>query len=169
VKIGILSDTHNHQHNLKHALAAFEERGVSRLIHCGDVTSGEVILLFAGWSISFVLGNMDLNRDELLDAAHLIGAPPPTLSREIEVDGKLIGVTHGHDQSILYRLMISGKYDYVCHGHTHRRRNEPRSAYGVRLINPGALGGSYPQTRSVCVLDVHTAEAEFIEFPDLLS
>ncbi|MBI5961113.1 MAG: YfcE family phosphodiesterase [Chloroflexi bacterium] len=169
MKIGILSDTHNHHHNTQHALAAFEERGVSRLIHCGDVTSAEVILLFAGWNIAFVLGNMDLNRDELIDATRMIGVMPPMISREVEVDGKLIGVTHGHDQSILYRLMISGKYDYVCHGHTHQRRNEQRSAYSVRLINPGALGGSYPETRSVCVLDVHTAEVEFIEFPTLLS
>ena len=63
--------------------------------------------------------------------------------------------------------MMSGNYDYVCHGHTHERRNEYRSAYGVRLINPGSLGGNHPEARSVCVLDLESGSVEFIEFRDL--
>jgi predicted phosphodiesterase len=68
---------------------------------------------------------------------------------------------------VLYRLIISGKYPYVCHGHTHLRRNEFRSAYSVRILNPGSVGGSQRETRSVCILDTAAASAEFIEFPEL--
>jgi len=63
--------------------------------------------------------------------------------------------------------MFSGRFTFICHGHTHERRDEVRSAYGVRLINPGALGGSRPQARSVCILDPASDDLEFIEFPEM--
>lgn len=165
--IGILSDTHNAIHNTSRALAVFRERGITQVIHCGDITSPEIVYLFAGWDVTFVYGNMDLNRAGLGNAAQQIGANRPMLSREVEVAGKLIGVTHGADQAMLYRMFISGKYSYVCHGHTHSRRDEVKSAYSVRIINPGSLGGNQPEARSVCVLDVVNDALEFIEFPDL--
>ncbi len=167
MKIGILSDTHNHRRNTKVALAALRERSVEHLIHCGDLTTPEIVYLFAGWPVTLVLGNMDAARADLQAAARQIGAMPPALSREIEVGGVWIGVTHGHDSSLFYRLMISGKYSYLCSGHTHRRQDEFRRPYSVRLINPGALGGSQPQTRSAAVLDVATGALEFLEFPEL--
>lgn len=167
MKIGILSDTHNHTANTQAALAAFRERGVARLIHCGDITSAQIVLLFAGWDMTFALGNMDRNREELVEATRLIGASPPVLNRRIEVDGKRIGVTHGADSGLLYRMLIGHQYDFVCHGHTHQRRDQYLSEYGVRLINPGALGGIQQQTRSVCILDTETGDVEFIEFPEM--
>ena len=167
MKIGILSDTHNHRHNTEIALATLRERGVEHLIHCGDVTTPEIVYLFAGWPVTVVLGNMDTARADLQAAARQIGAMPPAPSREIEIDGVWIGVTHGHDSSLLHKMMISGKYAYLCCGHTHRRQDEFRRPYSVRLINPGALGGSQPQTRSAAVLDVTTGALEFIEFPEL--
>ena len=167
MKIGILSDTHNFQKNTQDALALLRERAIDTIIHCGDVTSPETVALFAGFDVRFVFGNMDSNRNDLIDAARWIGVMPPQLSREIEVAGKLIAACHGNDHGLLYRLMISGKYSYVCHGHTHERRNEFRSAYSVRIINPGALGGSQPQTRSICILDVENDGVEFVEFPAL--
>jgi len=168
LKVGILSDTHNSQTNTRIALDRFRDLHITRLIHCGDITTPEMLMLFMGWDVSFVLGNMDMHWNSLADAARRIGVPIPQLTKEVEIDGKKFGVTHGADSSLLYGMMMSGKYDYVCHGHTHRRRNELRSAYGVRLINPGALGGSQPESRSVCVVDTTGAEVEFIEFPELV-
>ena len=167
MKIGILSDTHNHRHNTGIALAALRERGVERLIHCGDLTTPDMVYLFAGWTVTFALGNMDMARTDLAAAARQIGAAPPALTREIEVGGVWIGVTHGHDSSLLYSMMISGKYSYLCSGHTHRRRDELPRPYSARLINPGALGGRQSQTRSARVLDVAAGTLEFIELPDV--
>jgi putative phosphoesterase len=167
VTIGILSDTHNSQKNTQTALAVLRERSIHTVIHCGDITTPRIVELFAGFDVRFVFGNMDTNRNDLIDAARWIGAMPPQYNREIEVAGKLIAVCHGHDRGLLYRLMIGGKYAYVCHGHTHERYNELHSAFGLRLINPGALGGSRSQTRSICILDVANDSVEFIEFPEL--
>jgi putative phosphoesterase len=165
--IGVLSDTHNHQKNTQTALAVLREREVHTVIHCGDISTPPIVELFAGFDVRFVFGNTDYNRSDLIDAARWIGALPPQYSREIEVAGKLIAACHGNDRGLLYRLMIGGKYSHVCHGHTHERRDEFRSPYSVRLINPGALGGSQPQTRSICLLDVTNDRVEFVEFPEL--
>jgi hypothetical protein len=167
VKIGILSDTHNHAANTRTALDTLRARGITQVIHCGDITTPEIVFLFAGWDVTFVLGNMDSAWVELGEAANRIGAARPRQSVEFEIAGRQIGVTHGADASLLHRMMMSGRYDYVCHGHTHERRHEVRSAYGVRLINPGALGGNRPQSRSICVLDVEAGQVEFIEFPEM--
>lgn len=167
MKVGILSDTHGNLHNTEKALAILRERGAEKIIHCGDITTSTVVMLFAGWDVTFVFGNMDLNRDELNAAAQSIGAARLQFRRDIEADGVLIGVVHGNDQSVLYAMAISGKYTYVCHGHTHQRRNDFWSPYSVRVINPGALGGSQPQTRSVCLLDTSADTIEFIEFPEM--
>lgn len=168
MKIGIVSDTHNAQKNTESALAVLRERGISTVIHCGDITTPDIVHLFAGFEAAFVFGNMDSDRTVLIDAARRIGVMPPRMSQEIEIAGRLIAACHGNDHSLLFRLMMSGKYSYVCHGHTHERRNEFRGAYSVRLINPGALGGSRPQTRSICILDVIQDDVEFVEFPSLL-
>lgn len=167
MKLGILSDTHNNADNTRVALETFRERGISQLIHCGDITTPEIVHLFAGWQVVFVFGNMDRSHSDLIDAAKRIGVAPPQTGRTLEIGDKQIGVTHGHDPNALFHLMMSGNYDYVLHGHTHERRNEYRSAYGVRLINPGSLGGNRPEARSVCVLDLASGDAEFIEFRDL--
>ena len=168
MKIGILSDTHNYKENTRTALSTFRERGITRLIHCGDITTPEMIALFSGWQVTFVLGNMDtMWSTDLRQAALMTGVQPPRLSAEVEIDGKQIGVTHGADGGLLLRMTMSGKYDYLCRGHTHRRLNEYQTAYGVRLINPGALGGNRPEARSICILDVETGEVEFILFGEM--
>jgi tetratricopeptide (TPR) repeat protein len=67
MRIGILSDTHDHIENTRQALEILRREGVERLFHCGDVTSPEVVALFEGWDVLFVRGNMD--RLELLEPA----------------------------------------------------------------------------------------------------
>ena len=168
MKIGILSDTHNNADNTRLALDTFRAREVERLIHCGDIATPEIVYLFAGWQVTFVLGNVDRDWVALTQAAEAIGAPRPRLSHDVALDnGTVIGVTHGADRDVFYRLLLSDRYTVVCHGHTHERLNEFRPTYNVRVINPGALGGAKSQTRSVCVLDSDTLDVEFIEFPEV--
>lgn len=164
MRIGVLSDTHNNLHNTRLALEALRAAGAERLIHCGDITTPEIVLLFAGWEVAFVLGNNDYDRAGLSAAARSIGARPPQAIQVIHAPQATIAAAHGHHYADVFRLLASRKYTYVCLGHSHRRRDEVRQGYGVRVINPGALGGSKPQTRSVCLLDTATNRVEFIEF-----
>lgn len=165
--IGIMSDTHNNAKNTQVALATFRERGVKKLIHCGDITTPEIVRLFAGWDVTFVFGNMDLSKQTLIETAKGVGVRIPQQWQVVELENMTIAVTHGHQHDVFFRLLTSRKYAVICHGHTHERLNEVRTGYSVRVINPGALGGSKPQTRSVCILDTEAGDVEFVEFPEL--
>ena len=165
--IGILSDTHNNVEHTQVALQTFRERGITRLIHCGDITTPEIVYLFSGWDVIFVWGNGDHDEEGLTAAAQAIGAPPPKPVHTLEVDGVKIAATHGHRSRVLAELIADGRYAYVCHGHTHLRKDEVRPPFNVRVVNPGALGGVKLQSRSVCVLNTDAAQVEFIAFPRL--
>ena len=161
IKLGILSDTHNEVEKTRAALDALRARGARRLVHCGDVTKPAIIHLFEGWDIAFVYGNIDRDRAGLAQAvARATGPTSIDVVCELTLNGTRVGVCHGHDEELLKAMIESGSYDLVCYGHSHSRRDEHFGQ--VRIINPGALGGRYPESRSVCLFDLSNQTAEFI-------
>ena len=165
MKIGIMSDTHNHIANTRRAVSVFEQHRVEQIIHCGDITTPAVIEILAGSPVRLALGNMDYTEDGLLvSVKHLISPDALAESHSFALNGVHLAFCHGHIHMQLDRLIHSGHYRYVFHGHTHLRRDEQSGA--TRVINPGALGGTHKESRSVCVLDIDTNQAEFIMLPD---
>ena len=61
MKIGIMSDTHDHLPNIRKAIAVFNDEKVDMVIHCGDFVSLFVIKEFENLNskIVGVLGNND--------------------------------------------------------------------------------------------------------------
>lgn len=164
MKIGILSDTHDHRANTLAALAIFRAEGVSQLLHCGDITTPGLVAVFAGWPITFVTGNMDRQLAELADAARAIGAMPPREQVSLTLDGHPIALLHGHHDEVLQNLVEAQTHRYVLHGHTHQRRDDRVGQ--TRVINPGAVGGTRRGPRSVAVLDVANDDLRFIEIEE---
>lgn len=160
MKLGVLSDTHNDAANTRRALDLLREHGAERLIHCGDLTTPEIVALFEGWQVDFVVGNMDQSYQPLQEAVRRLGTA--TFSDEIRtgIGGVQVAATHGHHESLLDEMIRSGLYAYVFHGHTHRRRDEQVGP--TRVVNPGALGGMRYQPRSFVVLDLASGELEFV-------
>lgn len=161
MKIGILSDTHNDVINLQKALAIFYRENIQTVIHCGDLTSPETAVHLKGFTFVYVHGNMDRNplaiRQTLFDlnpssvaANHFSGELLP---------GIRVAVTHGHIPGKIATFIDQG-YNYIFHGHTHRHRDEIIG--GSRIINPGALGGTQHEPRSVCLLNLKTGHLQFI-------
>ncbi len=161
MKIGLLSDTHNQASHTRRALDLLRERGAERLIHCGDITTPEIVGLFEGWPVAFVFGNMDHDAVALSRAVEKLDRATIGYQFTDEVDGRRIAVCHGHDAHLLKAMTHAGLYDYVFHGHTHKRRHERIGETSV--INPGALGGLRRQSRSVCVVDLATGRVDFID------
>jgi putative phosphoesterase len=138
---------------------------VERLIHCGDITTADIVALFKGWQVIFTLGNLDGDAEDRGELTFAVGqfVAPDALRFDFtaEIEGARIAACHGHDHACLSDFIHGGRYDYVFHGHTHRRRDE---RFGVaRVINPGALGGTRYESRSACVLDLPRGEVEFID------
>ncbi len=161
MRIGILSDTHNHEANTQAALERFEREGVRRLFHCGDITGRGIVLLFANFEVTFVKGNGDWPGD-LLEAMLVVGAQRTLPARWAgTVGGRRLAMTHGDSTGVVYDLVHHGDNDYVFHGHSHRRRDERVGE--VRVINPGALGGKHDQSRSIAILDLAHDRLDFVD------
>ena len=78
---------------------------------------------------------------------------------EIELEGKIIAVTHGDRPALKSQMLSSQKYDYFFQGHTHVR--EDIRVGKTRLINPGAVARSNPPVAAL--LDLTADQLEYIE------
>ncbi len=155
--IGILSDSHGDPIPVRKALALFDSLGATHLIHCGDVGGQEVFDELVGRALTFVWGNTDLYDGTTLAYLETVGLQAPTeVPSTVTLDDKRFAVFHGHEngfESAHDRLEV----DYICHGHTHLRRDEHLG--GVRIINPGALHRA--RVFTVATLDTATDELTF--------
>lgn len=165
MKIGILSDSHGKAKRLRAAVAALVERGAERIVHCGDVGSPGCIEVLgaAGVEACAVAGNMDRRPGKLAAAAERAGVVFAIDSVEVPLgDGRYLAATHGHREGLLDELVAGGEFAYVCHGHTHRVRDERVGR--VRVINPGALRSSRdPGRPTVALLDTASDSLEFLD------
>ena len=159
--IGILSDSHDNVANLRRALALFRQQGVTLLFHCGDMTSVATARELDGFQVHYVTGNMDLHPVQLRQA--LLRLHPDSSAAQSyagTLANRRIAALHGHEYGKLAEFVENGRFDYVFHGHTHRRRDEIIGQ--TRVINPGALGGARHEPRSVCLLDLTSGAAQFL-------
>lgn len=157
MKIGLLSDTHNHFANTFDALSVMRAEGVQRIIHCGDLTRIESAEWFRDFSFHLAQGNNDFDSIGLSLTIQEFGVGSSFgVIYTAEIDGKRIAAIHGHQLAQLSSLIHCGHYDYVFHGHTHRFRDEIIG--NTRVINPGALGGIRRDARTFCILEVVTGD-----------
>jgi putative phosphoesterase len=165
MKIGIVSDSHGMTRRLADALEAICQRKVDAIVHCGDLMGVESVELLAqaGPPAYAVAGNMDHDIAPLADAAAAGGVEFSGEVVEVMLgDGGLLVATHGNDHRLLAELIAEGRFRYVCHGHTHRRRDERLD--GVRVINPGALSHpKEPAFPSAAVLNTRTDQIEWLK------
>jgi putative phosphoesterase len=162
MRIGILSDTHAHVIRSIRAIEALLSRDVKAVLHCGDIGSDEVLEEIAarcaahGVSFHAVLGNVD---EYAARSWRGMNRRPIKRHEELTLDGKRIALIHGHHVAVVERAIASGRYDYICTGHTHQRRDERIGR--TRIINPGAVYRANPPT--VALLDLASDRLEFIE------
>ncbi len=163
MKIGILSDTHNHVRESRRALDLLLHQGASLFVHCGDAGEDVIDLLSAvflehGIRTYVAIGNCE----SLPDAAF---APAPAgvercLSPEFTLDGKRCIALHGHHAVRLHQVLASERFDYVFTGHTHLRRDERHGR--TRLLNPGSPARPRGGPPTVLLLDLATDTASWL-------
>jgi putative phosphoesterase len=160
MKIGIISDTHDHLGNLEKALQILKQDGVTMLLHCGDVCGPGILQALAGFDVRVARGNMDRHPALIQVAEDVLGRGRLARLHRFTLNGYAAVMIHGDDEEQLGALIASGQYAYIFHGHTHRR-SEQRIGR-TQVINPGALGGMRYQQRSFCILDLTTDDVRFI-------
>jgi len=129
MRIGVISDSHGKKFALDRALKSIGE--VDLLIHLGDLCYDAAYLEKAsGVPVVYVRGNCDFS-----------GQVP--YSREIELDGKRVFLSHGHlyrvkwGTSYLIDFASKNGFDVVLFGHTH----VPEIFWEGKILfmNPGSV------------------------------
>lgn len=161
MRIGIVSDTHNHLRNVSRIVELFAQAAVERVVHTGDITQARTLELFAALARPFhgVYGNNDLERESLEATADRLGLHLLDPPLRLEWAGRRIVVVHDPRELTRERLEDC---DVALHGHDHRRGLERR--HGALVMNPGECAGHVPGLNTVGVLDLHSLESEILEF-----
>ena len=157
--LAIISDTHENLPAISAIKPILNTVRPDIVVHCGDIISPPVLQQFAGLPMRVVFGNNDGEREGLQAMAASCGFPPIEDELRFEAGGKTFYVYHGTRTQILETAIVSGSYDYVLTGHTHRKRDERIGR--SRVVNPGAL--FMAPIFSIAVLQTDTDKLEFIE------
>jgi putative phosphoesterase len=159
MKIGIMSDSHDHFENIKKGIAKFRDKKVDYIIHLGDFVNPGSIKLFQGIKFVGIFGNNDGDKFRLISAFSEIGGEIKGDFYEFEEDAVKFACYHGTELQIKDSLINCQKYDIVLFGHTHRCLN---ITVGKTIaLNPGTTHG-FGDKATIAVFDTKTRQAEFI-------
>lgn len=167
MKVGIVSDTHGRDDLLRAAIEKLKNNGAEVLVHCGDVGSHECVEILgqSGMKIYMVAGNSDKFHPMLKSAADAWNINFHPVCLEFSVNGHTLAVTHGNDDEIIASLKSCDKVKYLCHGHTHKIRDEVSG--NCRMINPGAIHNPRdPGYPTVAMLDTASEKVHFLEIEE---
>jgi len=131
--------------------------GVQAVLHCGDIGSADVVQQFGKWPTHFVFGNVDDPRS-IREAIAAAGQTCHERFGTLEILGRKIAFLHGDDLQGLRDAIVSGRYDLVCHGHTHQALTRRQGA--TLILNPGALYRADPH--SIAIVDLPGMAVETI-------
>jgi putative phosphoesterase len=159
MRIGVVSDTHDHHANVRRIVALFAAAGVERVVHTGDITQAKTLDVFAALRAPLygVFGNNDLERAalEAAIARHGFHFEEPPL--RLAWAGREIVVVHDPRA-----LEAEPGAVVALHGHTHRRVVERR---GESLVfNPGECAGHLRGHNAVGVVDLAALSVELLHF-----
>lgn len=159
MKIGIISDTHDHVPNIKRAVEKFLAEGVEEVIHAGDYCSPFTIPHFSKLKLTGVFGNNDGDHYRLMQKFSEIMGDLRGEFADLSYNGRRIAVYHGTQQGITDALVKCGTYDVVVTGHTH----EPHITIKKNTIwiNPGSAHG-FDDFGTVAIYDSEANQAEIL-------
>ncbi|MDH3641982.1 MAG: YfcE family phosphodiesterase [Gammaproteobacteria bacterium] len=161
MKIGVVSDTHNNLRNVGRIVELFNDYGVERVIHTGDITQAKTLDVFAQLRAPLwgVYGNNDQERESLDNAVANHGfnfSDPPC---ELVWHRRRIVVVH---DPLEFDGVLNNDHELALHGHTHLHRYEQRGSQVI--FNPGECAGHMVGFNAIGVLDLSDLSAELLRF-----
>jgi len=159
MKLGIVADTHDNVGQTRKAVEAFRERGVTQVLHCGDIVAPFMLNVLRRGEFEkchMVFGNNDGEWLYLTRLAEPVGTivKPPYF---FELEGKRIALLH---EPMPMDVMESMPVDLVAFGHTHEIVIKPGRPL---IVNPGECCGVLTKRSTVVVVDSETLKPELVE------
>lgn len=162
MRIGIVSDTHNHLKNVRRIVELFNAAKVERVIHTGDITQPKTLSAFADLQCPLhgVFGNNDEGEKAglLTTSADLnFNFVDPPL--ELCWHQRRIIVVH---DPLEFEGHLAKHHQLALHGHTHRQRIDRQ---GNQLIfNPGECAGHMQGLNAIGVVNLADMTTELLNF-----
>jgi len=159
MKIGIMSDSHDHFDNIRKSIGLFRERKVDHVIHLGDFVNPGTVRLFKGIKLIGIFGNNDGDKFRLISAFSETGGEIKGDFYEFETEGCRFACYHGTELQMKDALIGCQKYDVVLYGHTHQY--EHTVAGKTIVLNPGTVHG-FGNKATIVIFDTESKKHEFI-------
>jgi putative phosphoesterase len=161
MRIGVVSDTHNNLRNVGRIVELFNQAGVDRVIHTGDITQAKTLDVFAHLDAPMfgVFGNNDQERDGLENAISIHGFVFQDPPFELTWAQRRIVVVHDPLEFIPGQ---HANHDLALHGHTHLYRVERRDQQ--LIFNPGECAGHMDGYNAIGIVDLRDFNIEILKF-----
>ena len=163
MKIGIISDTHDHLPNIRRAVEIFNVEKIDALIHAGDFIAPFSLLPFRDLNLPIfaVYGNNDGERVGLQARAKKIGFEIHDRFYQFDLGGAHFMIDH-YPLEAEAALKDFGNCDYIITGHTHKQKIE-KLEEGPLMINPGEACGYVEGQNLIGVLQLGRGDYRSIE------
>ena len=161
MKVGIVTDSHDHCGNIEKAVRVFVQRQVECVFHSGDIVSPFSAKAFGAVAPArfiAVFGNNDGEKIGLQSALAGFGGEIHDNYFKGEVGGKRVFMTHtpGYVEEVTRSEMA----DLVIYGHTHK--TDVRWVDATLVVNPGEAGDWLTGEGKVVILDLASMEYELV-------
>jgi hypothetical protein len=154
-RVGVISDTHDNIVNVRKAVELFNDLGLERVVHCGDIIAQFVLAEFKRLEVPLVavFGNCDGDRNALQQRAGEFDCRIVAGPTSFESGGHRFVVTHEP-------LVAVPNCEYYLHGHTHALKHDPGPP---AVVNPGEACGYLTGRSTVAVVDTDSSTVRFID------
>jgi putative phosphoesterase len=153
MRVGIISDTHDHQRNVRQAVEVFRRHGVPYILHAGDIVAPFTAKVFSELrdaKFIAVFGNNDGEKLHLRRVIEGFGGEIHEYCYKGELDGRKVCMMH--TDHLAEEAVKSQMYDLVIYGHTHHV--EIRRAGRTLVVNPGEATDWITGSGHVVILDL---------------
>lgn len=159
MRIGVVSDTHDHMHLIEAAVEKFRKAKVSMVLHAGDHVSPFTVPIYRSLNcpVMAVFGNNDGDQARLAEQFKGMGEIRRRL-HELTVDEVSILIIHEPD--FLDAIVRGGGYGLVVYGHTHRPQVSRQGS--CLVVNPGEACGLITGKATAALIDLKLLKAEII-------
>lgn len=160
MRLGIMSDSHDHLINIKKAVDIFNQERVDLVLHCGDFIAPFAVRPLAHLNMRVIAcyGNNDGEKVYLQRTFD-------ELSIDVHVRNHCL-IWHEHRILIMHEpdmpeiFAASGQFDLICYGHTHQALIEKTTQ--TLLVNPGETCGWLTNSPTIAIADLAEKNARLI-------